>query len=137
MYTSLWALVGFGLLFALFIRPDIDMTVAPVRNPTYVTMSDGSIRNTYDVRLRNKHGEARPFRLSLKGDPALRIQLEGTPYETVEVTADSSQLQRVYVIAPAASGPSNRERTEFRLWVEDITNGERSSEDTVFNGKEN
>jgi polyferredoxin len=38
---------------ALFIRSDIDVTVAPVRNPQFVTLSDGSIRNTYDVRLRN------------------------------------------------------------------------------------
>ena len=77
LYTSLWSLVGVGLLFALFIRSDIDMTVAPVRNPTYVTMSDGSIRNTYDVRLRNKHGEDRPFHLTISGDLTMRIQLEG------------------------------------------------------------
>ena len=46
----------------LFIRPEIDVTVAPIRNPQYVTMSDGTIRNTYDIRLRNKHGDDRPFR---------------------------------------------------------------------------
>lgn len=43
MYTTLWALVGIGLVFALFIRPELDMTVAPVRNPTFVTLSDLSI----------------------------------------------------------------------------------------------
>jgi cytochrome c oxidase accessory protein FixG len=50
IYTSLWSAVGIGLVVALFIRSDIDVTVAPVRNPTFVTLSDGSIRNTYDVR---------------------------------------------------------------------------------------
>ena len=35
---------------------DIDVSVTPVRNPTFVTLSDGTIRNTYDLRLRNKHG---------------------------------------------------------------------------------
>jgi polyferredoxin len=79
MYTGLWALVGFGLVFALFIRPEIDMTVAPVRNPTFVTLSDGSIRNTYDVRLLNKHGEDRPFRMSVTGHPALRCLPRGSP----------------------------------------------------------
>jgi cytochrome c oxidase accessory protein FixG len=62
LYTVLWAAVGIGLVFALFIRSDISVTVAPIRNPVYVTMSDGSIRNTYDVRLRNAMGEERPFR---------------------------------------------------------------------------
>ncbi|MEC9103400.1 MAG: FixG Ig-like domain-containing protein, partial [Pseudomonadota bacterium] len=119
------------------IRPDIDMTVAPVRNPTFVTLSDGSIRNTYDVRLRNKHGEERPFRMSLTGNPALRIQIEGTPYETVTVPADTAKLVRVYVVAPADSAPAEDERTEFRFWVEDITNGDRAHAASIFNGRSN
>ncbi len=137
MYTVLWALVGLGLVFALFIRPEIDMTVAPVRNPTFVTLSDGSIRNTYDIRLRNKHGEDRPFRLTVKGDLALHISLEGTPYETVTVPADSALLQRVYVTAPPDSVPAGAERTEFRFWAEDTASGERASKDTIFNGRAN
>ena len=137
MYTALWLLVAFGLLFALFIRSDIEMTVAPIRNPTYVTLSDGSIRNTYDVRLRNKNTETRQFRLSVKGDSTLRVQLEGTPYESVQVPADTTMLQRVYVVSPAGSAPSEAEAIGFRFWVEDLTNGDRAYKDTTFNGKGN
>ena len=137
MYTVLWSAVGIGLVFALFIRADIEMTVAPIRNPTFVTMSDGSIRNTYDVRLRNKNGEQRQFRLSVKGDPTLHIQLEGTPYESVPVPADTAMLQRVYVISPGGSEPSKAEATEFRIWVEDLGTGDRAYKDTTFNGKGN
>lgn len=135
LYTALWSLVGAGLLFALFIRSAIDMTVAPVRNPTYVLLSDGSVRNTYEVRLRNKHGEDRPFRVSVKGDPAIRLQLEGTPYSTVTVPADTMKLQRLYLVAPAGSDPAASDRSDVRLWVEDISNGDRAHKDTVFNGK--
>ncbi|MBT8474695.1 MAG: cytochrome c oxidase accessory protein CcoG, partial [Alphaproteobacteria bacterium] len=134
LYTALWSLVGIGLVIALFVRHEIDVTVAPIRNPTYVTLSDGSIRNSYDVRLLNKHGETRTFRVSLTGDPSLRIQLEGTPYETVDVPANEQKLQRVYVVAPRGSDPALSERSEFRFWVEDLSNGERVHKDTVFNG---
>ncbi len=137
MYTALWSLVGFGLLFALFIRSDIEMTVAPVRNPTFITLSDGSIRNTYEVRLLNKHGDDRPFRLTVTGDPAVRVQLEGTPYASVNVPANKTHLQRVYLIAPAGSDPAQAERSDVRLWVEDISNGDRAYKDTIFNGKGN
>lgn len=137
MYTSLWSAVGIGLVFALFIRPEIEMTVAPVRNPTFVTLSDGSIRNTYDVRLLNKHGEDRPYRITLVGDGALRVQLEGTPYETVDVPANETRLQKVYVIAPRNSDPAEAERTPFRFWVEDLTTGDRAHTDTIFNGRAN
>ena len=135
IYTALWGAIGLGLLWALFIRPEIEMTVAPIRNPQFVTLSDGSIRNTYDVRLLNKHGDDRPFRITVTGDPTLRVQLEGTPYETVDVPANETHLQRVYVIAPPRSQPATSDRTEFRFWVEDIANGERAHKDTVFNGR--
>jgi cytochrome c oxidase accessory protein FixG len=137
MYTALWSLVGFGLVFALFIRPDIDITVAPVRNPTYVTLADGSIRNTYDVRVRNKNGEERLFRIFAKGDPAFRVQLEGTPYETVTIGPDAMKLQRVYVVAPPGSEPAAAERVDLRFWIEDLSNGDRAYKDTTFNGKGN
>ena len=137
LYTGLWSLVGVGLLVALFIRSDIDMTVAPVRNPTYVTMSDGSIRNTYEIKLRNKHGEERPFQLSIAGDPALQLEIEGSESDTIMAPADTAFPVRAYVVAPKGSVPADSERVEFRFWVEDAINGERAYRDTVFNGKAN
>ena len=134
IYTALWSAVGFGLLFMLFIRPEIDLTVAPIRNPQFVTMSDGSIRNAYDVRLRNKNGNDRPFRIHVTGDPAIRVSLEGTVYETVTVPANETLLQRIYLIAPRGSVPATSEATDVRLWVDDLVSGERVHNDTVFNG---
>ncbi len=134
LYTTLWSLVGIGLIVALFLQADIDLTVAPVRNPTYVTLSDGSIRNAYDLRLRNKHGEARPFHISVRGDNALRLELEGEAFSNVEVPPDATELQRVYVIAPNGSAPAQADRTEIRFWVEDLINGDRVHKDSVFNG---
>ena len=119
----MWAGIGFALLYALFIRPEVDLTVAPVRNPTYVTLSDGSIRNTYDVRLRNKHGEARVFELSVTGSDAYRIELENEADNTVNVPADAAHLQRVYVIAPQGTAPANGEASDVRIWVEDLESG--------------
>ena len=137
IYTALWGAVASGLVWALFVRSDIEMTVAPIRNPTFVTLSDGSIRNTYDIRLLNKHGDDRPFRITLSGHPSLRVRLEGTPYESVTAVANETFLQRVYVIAPQGSEPARLDRTEFRFWVEDISNGDRAYKDSVFNGKGN
>jgi cytochrome c oxidase accessory protein FixG len=137
MYTALWSIVGIGLVFALFVRPEIEMTVAPVRNPTFVTMSDGSIRNTYDVRLLNKHGESRPFQITLTENDDLSLSLEGHEGNTVNVPANDTYLQKVYVVAPRESDAAASERTSFRLWVEDLTTGDRAHNDTVFNGRAN
>jgi len=134
LYSSLWLIVGLGLLTALFIRSDIEVTVAPIRNPTFVTLSDGSIRNSYDLRLRNKNAEDRLFRISVKGDPGLHIRLEGTAYQSVTVPADETMLQQVYVVTPRGSTPASAARTDIRFWVEDLSNGDRVHKDSVFNG---
>jgi polyferredoxin len=136
VYFAAWAAIGVGLVTFLFVRPDIDMTVAPIRNPTYVTLSDGTIRNSYDVRLRNKHGDDRPFHLSITAPDTLRIALEGTETLTTLVPANQTKLQRVYVSARPQDPAAQRERTEIRFWVEDIANGERAFVDSHFFGRE-
>ncbi|MEL7212332.1 MAG: cytochrome c oxidase accessory protein CcoG [Pseudomonadota bacterium] len=136
LYTALWAGVGIALVIALFVRPEIEMRVSPVRNPTFVTMSDGSIRNTYDIRLRNKHGDPRPFRLSLTSDAPLRIQLEGQDDLVVIVGPQETFAQRVYVTAKPDTDAAQSDRTDMRFWVEDLDSTDRAFSDTVFNGKE-
>ena len=111
------------------------MTVAPIRNPIFVTLSDGTIRNTYDIRLRNKHGDDRQFNLSVKGDATMSIGLEGTPYSSVLVPANETLLQRVYVNAPRGSVPAEGGLSDIRFWVEDLANGERAYSDSTYNGK--
>ncbi|ATG47967.1 cytochrome c oxidase accessory protein CcoG [Celeribacter ethanolicus] len=138
LYTVLWGGVGVALIWALFARADIDMTVAPVRNPTYVMQSDGAIRNIYDLRLRNKHGEEREFRVSVTGDDTLTVTLQDsdtTAGDTIAVKADEMRIVRAYVEAPAGSKAATSDRTEFTFWVEDGIANERVSVDSVFNGK--
>ena len=135
VYTAAWSLIGVALLYALFVRADIDVNVTQVRNPQFVTLSDGSVRNAYDFRLRNMHGDDRPFRIHVTGDPAIRAALEGTVYETVEVPANETLQQRVYVTAPQSSDPASNERTEIRFWIEDLVSGERVYHDSIFTGR--
>ncbi|MCU4654151.1 cytochrome c oxidase accessory protein CcoG [Roseibacterium sp. SDUM158016] len=136
IYTVLWSAIGVGLTVLLFIRSDIDVTVAPVRNPQFVMLSDGSIRNTYDVRIRNMTHENSVFEITLVSDQPLQIELEGQENNTVEVPVDSTLLQRVYVIAPAGSAAADENLTNFRFWVEDLSTETRTYQDTTFFGRD-
>ena len=142
MYTSLWAFVGVALIVALFMRHNLDVSVTPVRNPTHVVLSDGSIRNTYDLRLRNKHGEDRWFSFSANAAAPLVLTLEGTDGLRVLVPANETREQRLYVTAAAASSAADQPRTPLRLWISDedgvtVPRAERVYQDTIFNGKDN
>ena len=136
LYTALWASVGVGLVVALFLRSEIAVNVSPVRNPIFVTLSDGAIRNTYDLRLLNKHGESRQFRISLSADQPLQLTLEGQAAQTVTVPGNATTMQRIYVVAPAGSVAAGENRTALRLWVEDLGNTDRIHSDTLFNGRD-
>lgn len=135
IYGALWSAIGLALVAALFLRPQIEMTVAPIRNPTYVTLADGTIRNAYDVRLRNKLGAAQDFVVSTP-ETGLTLTVEGSDNGTITVPADSQAQARVYVEAPAGSDAATSARTDLALWVTDTATGERAAVDTNFTGKE-
>ena len=140
LYFALWAGIGVALVVALFLRSPFDLNVTPVRNPLYVTMADGAIRNTYALRLRNKQGAAHDFTLSVTGPggnaPAgALVTLEGLPGGEVNVAADSTFTQRVYITAEKGSALAEGGQTELTLWVQDATDGVRAQVGTVFHGR--
>ncbi len=137
LYSTLWAGVGLALIVALFLRPSIDVNVTPLRNPTFVILSDGSIRNTYDLRLLNKHGSDTEFRLSLTAEAPLTMALEGSETMRVTVPANEQRSQRLYVTAAPGSPAAEAHHTPLRLWIEETGSADRVHHDTVFNGKGN
>ncbi len=136
LYTVLWAGIGIGLVVALFLRSPIDVSVTPVRNPIFVTLSDGGIRNAYDLRLRNMHGADAQFTLTVTSEARVGLALEGVQGLTVTVPANQTMQQRVYLTADVGSGAAITDRSAVRLWVEEKGTTNRVHHDTVFNGKE-
>ncbi|WP_111559531.1 4Fe-4S dicluster domain-containing protein [Paracoccus sediminilitoris] len=136
IYLAIWMAIGAALVFALFMRPQIELTVAPERNPTFVTLSDGSVRNAYDVRLRNKHHDIRIFTLTPGANSMTQLQVEGHQDGQIPVPPDAQIKVRVYLTAAAGSAPATNDRSPVRLWVEDSISGERAYVDSTFNGKD-
>ena len=134
IYAALWAAIGVGLLVALLLRPDLELTVAPVRNPTFVTLSDGSIRNAYDVRVRNKQGELNDIALGLTDAPGLSLTVEGATDGTVAIAADTQRLIRVYVTAAPGTMAANAARTPIAITATDATTGDTATVATTFTG---
>ncbi len=137
LYSVLWGGVGIGLIVLLLMRTDLDMSVAQVRNPINVVMGDGSVRNAYEVRIRNMHGEAREFTLSLEAAVPMEIALEGVPGLTVTVPADTLLNQRVYLIAPPDSPAASAQRTDVTLRASEGISGQEIATQTLFNGRGN
>ena len=141
VYSLLWLGIGIGLVVALFVRANLDASITPVRNPPYVILSNGDIRNTFDMRLRNKHGEDRWFTVSATAGGDVTLALEGTDELRVLVKASDTLVQRLYVTAKAGTVAAKAHHLPLRIWITDvegpdIPKAERIYKDTIFNGAE-
>ena len=135
LYTVLWAAIGAGMLFALFIRDQIGLAVTPERNPLYVTLSDGSIRNAYELKVQNMENAEQTFKLGVQSrsrDFFVQPELTGVDGVTFEVAPDEARRLRLLLTAP--SWIEVPDRADIRIWVENMETRERTSYDTHFNG---
>ena len=134
IYFGTWCAIGLALLFALGERSRIDISVAADRNPPFMLMSDGSVRNAYTVRLRNMEGRPRQMAVALEGLPGAVMWTDDTRRENAArevvrtVPTDAVQAVRVYVVAP--SGTQGQEFT-FTVTSQDEA-GETDSSDARF-----
>lgn len=109
IYFGVWAAIGVALLFALGSRERTGITVQPDRNPPFMLMSDGSVRNSYTVKLRNMQNRPRDMELSLVGLSGAVMWTDDMPREKASrqivrsVPADATLPLRVYVMAPRSS----------------------------------
>ena len=105
----MWSAIGFALLFALGVRTRIDISVAKDRNPPFMLLSDGSVRNAYTVKLRNMESRPRPMQVALEGLPGAVMWSDDTSQDKAarmlvrRVGADLADPVRVYVAAPAGT----------------------------------
>ncbi|MCF3934430.1 cytochrome c oxidase accessory protein CcoG [Acuticoccus sp. M5D2P5] len=104
LYFGLWSLIGIGMLVAVIARDRLDLSVAHDRNPRYVQLSDGSIRNGYTVKIMNMEPTPRTFDFGLVGLPgglmwSPEIVDEPARRFAVEVPPDQVREFRVFVKA--------------------------------------
>ena len=136
LYTAVIAIVGGIMLYTLATRHSEAISVIHDRNPLFVRMSDGSIRNAYTVRVINKRLETRKFELSITGLTGSFIDVAGatrTPdFRTVvEVGPDQTREFRMLVTDYNYVRPTSAP-VAFHLL--DVATGERASTVDHFRG---
>ena len=134
-YFAIWASIGAAMLFALGARTRLDISAQQDRNPIFVRLSDGAIRNAYTVKLRNMETRRRDVEVRVAGLPGAKIWTDAGSREKASdavraaVAADSVTKLRLFLTLPAA-GPA---RQDFRFTVRALDReGGGDSEDARF-----
>jgi len=136
LYAAIIFVVGGVMLYTLATRQTEALAVIHDRNPIYVRLADGSLRNGYTVRLLNKRLDTRSFTLMLEGLADYKLEVVGEPVgeimHNLEIGPDQTRELRVLVttrqkLSPGASLPVTFVATELQ-------SGERATASDHFRG---
>jgi cytochrome c oxidase accessory protein FixG len=133
LYLGLIAFVGLIMLVALHFRTVLEVNVLPDRNPFFVRLASGDIRNGYTLKVLNKLHEPRTFRLSMDGLAGARLSIAGLSGNEITVPTDVLSEQRVFVEVPAAVVDKLANTSEpFTFVVTDKASGQIAHRATTF-----
>jgi cytochrome c oxidase accessory protein FixG len=112
--------VGYGLLILIAVgllswsighRTTIEMSIRQTRQPLYVTLSDGSILNRYEIKVNNKQSKQVDISLSLQGLDDAHVEFRPS--------------------AKISLGPGQSASYQARVWLKPEA-GEDHEQDFVF-----
>ncbi|MCP9223626.1 cytochrome c oxidase accessory protein CcoG [Erythrobacter sp. LQ02-29] len=138
VYFLVWGGIGVALLFALGTRSRTELTVSPDRNPPYMLMSDGSVRNAFTLNLRNMQSRPRQMEIAVEGlrDATMWSSTVGradaAPTQVVTVPADQTRSVRAYIAVPPGTPAQD---FTFRITAQD-EEGESDSVKTRLSAPE-
>ncbi len=119
IYAGLLAAVALLMLVGLMSRATVEINILRDRNPLYVTLSDGSIRNGYTIKILNKAREERVFALALSGLDRAAMQVVGQENDAaapkLAVKPDQVGTFRVFLRAPRDATAEESHAIEFTL----------------------
>ncbi|MCE9507970.1 MAG: cytochrome c oxidase accessory protein CcoG [Alphaproteobacteria bacterium] len=130
-YTLILTVVGAVTLYALVTRTKVELHALHDRNPLYVKLSDGSIRNAYTVKILNKTHQDRSFSLSVGGMAVRETKIVSSgdiDPRNIGVLADSVGQFRVMLTADRQDSP----RKEIEITATENNGALSAGSGTVF-----
>ncbi|AHC73577.1 cytochrome c oxidase accessory protein CcoG [Candidatus Endolissoclinum faulkneri L5] len=135
IYFAIWALIGLSMMIMLTTRSHLKINVLHDRNPLYVRLSDGSIRNGYIVKILNMIPKRRTFTLTVEDfidGEMIMPQKKNDRFRKIllNVKPDSLLAQRLFVI----SSPNKKKAVQrtFRFQIHDNASSESAEYTTIF-----
>jgi cytochrome c oxidase accessory protein FixG len=130
-YAAILTLVCGLMLRSLIYKPTTEISTIPDRNPIFVRLSDGSIRNGYTIKISNKTHQKKAFSLKIN-QPELAI-LKGS--ESFEVEPNTVGTFKIFVTLPAEFLEQSEEGRGLIEFVISDTEGETKEISAPFISK--
>jgi len=135
LYLSVWCAIGLAMLTVLSLRSPLDINVLHDRNPLYVLLSDGSIRNGFDVKILNMTPKPRTIELSIEGLPGATMAMaghNGDPSSSITIDVEPDRVLPIRLYIRASPDDLVVSRTGFTLVANNIDGTETASASVNF-----
>ena len=116
-YSAILILVSTFMLISLIHKPQIETSIFQERNPLFITMSDGSIRNVYNLKIINKNHENKQFSLSITNPNFAEIKISNHDKNNLTIPAETALDLKIFITIPVQK---INEITEDQLLIEMI-----------------
>ncbi len=97
-YGMALVLMSAYLVYSVATRGNFDRAVNQIRQPLYVVLSNGDIRNRYQIRITNKASQEQTYVISARGIPAAALDLGN--FSKVAIKSGHSALVQASVRLP-------------------------------------
>jgi cytochrome c oxidase accessory protein FixG len=134
-YASIIALAGSLMLYTLLTRAPQELHVLHDRNPLFVTLTGGEVRNGYEVKILNKLHKARHYSLHVTGLQGAALTATGAgdvSADDLSIPADAVGHYHVFVKAP----PQANARNEIVFILKDVESKISARRGSVFISRE-
>lgn len=138
LYSFILGAVGVIMLYALLNRSVLDVNILRDRNPLFVQLSSGDIRNGYTIKIMNKSTSDQKYSINLEGLNDFNIRSENvseyteTGAPTVSVPRDKLQSVKFYVSTPIVN--LDDDSVDVIFTIKELESGETDIQSTTFKG---
>jgi polyferredoxin len=125
------------MLYTLVTRQSEGISVIHDRNPLFVRLSDGELRNAFTIRILNKSLEQRTFVLTVDGLPDLDLKIVGDTVTTgrmAVIAVGSDQTYEVRALVGTYSPLPAAASVPLTFRISDAKTGQRASAVDHFRG---
>lgn len=104
LYSALISVVLAIMTWAWIVRAPVEISIIEDRNPLFVRLSDGGIRNGYTLKILNKTHMTQQFTVDVAGLATPVVSIVGQAQNSPGMTVDANALRafRIYVTVPAS-----------------------------------
>jgi cytochrome c oxidase accessory protein FixG len=130
-YVIILSIISALMGGAIVMRKETELNVIHNRSPLFVKLSDGTIRNNYQVKVLNKSHDDKSYSVTLKGLKYKSLVLLGAGDEVVDVLkvpANAVGEFRIMVITEGADRPRN----DVEFVITDVSNGKTAQHKSYF-----